>query len=97
MPKCEGRKAGYLSPWDREQGNAPYDLVCQLDAGHEGYHVDQDRLPFGPYLLTQGSDVEIRRQPVDDGEPWAGHPDVPVSADELQRLIAEDFARTAGR
>lgn len=30
-------------------------------------------------------------------EPWAGHPDVPVPKAELQRLIAEDDERTAGR
>lgn len=28
---------------------------------------------------------------------WEGHPTTPVSEDELQRLIAEDWDRTAGR
>lgn len=28
---------------------------------------------------------------------WEGHPNVPVSDDELRRLIAEDWERTAGR
>lgn len=37
--------------------------------------------------------------PASTGDPddWAGHPGVPVSDEELQRLIAEDFEKTAGR
>lgn len=49
MQTCDGHINGYLSPWDREQGNPPYDLECQLEPGHEGYHIDQDHQPFGPY------------------------------------------------
>lgn len=57
MPNCEGRIVGYLSPWDRERGNRPYDLVCQLEADHDGYHVDQERQAFGPYLATKNGET----------------------------------------
>ena len=32
-----------------------------------------------------------------DPEPWEGHPEAPVSPEELARLIAEDWERTLGR
>lgn len=43
------------------------------------------RTEYGPFLrkytLVEDADAP---------EPWAGHPDVPVSEDELARLIAQD-------
>lgn len=36
--------------------------------------------------------AEMRRTEPDDAEPWAGHPDTPVSDDELAALIAQDYS-----
>lgn len=43
--------------------------------------------------VSRMADTAIERLSSD----WVGHPNAPVSDDELRRLIAEDWERTAGR
>lgn len=65
--------------------------VAEVDAPDEArrtvthYAKRTTRTEYGPFLrkytLVEDADAP---------EPWEGHPDAPVSEDEVARLIAED-------